>query len=235
MALFAANLLPVSAEVLQGKIEQDTTLQHKMPALNRSKDVDGADPFSGKDDAPPIDALDAPAEMFKQQPPPAFNLNTQTDGPDRYAMPLQPQGGQMPQQQAPPQQVQHNPNDPDSGNPQLQLAWDAWHKRVAEAIFVRYNFFAKAAFSHSPPLLCHVSYVVTRDGHIQALDMKQKSNNVLYNVLVFQAVKSLDGDINLLQFPQGSRRQFVPKVGTFAQNYGANGFKYTTGDQERLQ
>lgn len=235
-AITLVNPSPALAEVLQGKVQQDTTLQNKQPALSRTKDVDGADPFSGKDDTSGMEALDAPDSAFKQmnqQPP--FNLQTQTNGPDRYQMPLPPQQDQMPQQvqqQAPPRV---NPNDPDSGNPALQLAWDAWHKRVAEAIYIRYNFFAKAAFSHSQPLLCQVSYVVTRDGHIQALDMKQKSSNVLYNVLVFQAIKSLDGDINLLQFPPGSRRQFVPKYGTFAQNYGANGFKYTTNDTERLQ
>jgi hypothetical protein len=229
-ALTLSSSIPAQADVLQGKVETDTHLRNKQPALNRTKDVGGGDPFSGKDDTgPAMDAID-PGDAIKQlNQQPTFNLNTQTTGPDRYQMPLPTQQVQQP----PPPKI--NPNDPDSGNPELQLAWDMWHKRVAEAIYVRYNFFARAAFQRSQPLLCQVSYVVTRDGHIQALDMKQKSNNVLYNVLVFQAIKSLDGDVNLLQFPPGSRRQFVPKYGTFAQNYGANGFKYTTGDQETLR
>lgn len=234
LALAATNLQPVLADVLKGNVQQDQMLQQKQPALNRTKDIE-ADPFSNKDDSTPgMDAIDAPADAIKainQQP---FNLQTQTNGPDKYAMPLAPQEQAMPQLPVQQPQPQFNPNDPDGGNPAMQLAWDAWHRRVAEAIYTRYNFFAKAAFHNSQPLLCQVSYVVTRDGHITQMNMAQKSPNVLYNVLVFQAVKSLDGDQMLLQFPPGSRRQFVQKYGTFAQNYGANGFKYTTGDQERL-
>lgn len=232
LALAATNMQAVLADVLKGGVNQNTTLQSAPPMLNRSKDID-ADPFSNKDDtAPNMDAIDAPADVMKAINQPLRSGTTTNGNP--YNMPLPTQMDQMPQQPVQQPQAQFNPNDPDSGNPAMQLAWDAWHKRVAEAIYVRYNFFAKAAFHNSQPLLCQVSYVVTRDGHIQALDMKQKSPNVLYNVLVFQAVKSLDGDQMLLQFPPGSRRQFVQKYGTFAQNYGANGFKYTTGDAEKL-
>jgi FtsZ-interacting cell division protein ZipA len=39
----------------------------------------------------------------------------------------------------------------------------------------------------------------------------------------------------VLQFPPGSRRQYVEKTGTFTWNYGQQGFKYTTGDQERIK
>jgi hypothetical protein len=233
LALVATTMQPVLADVLKGNVQQDQMMQQKQPALNRTKDIE-ADPFSNKDDTTPgMDAIDAPSDAMKainQQP---LQGNTQTTG-NPYNMPLAPQEQAMPQQPVQQPQAQFNPNDPDSGNPAMQLAWDAWHRRVAEAIYTRYNFFAKAAFHNSQPLLCQVSYVVTRDGHITQMNMAQKSNNVLYNVLVFQAVKSLDGDQMLLQFPPGSRRQFVQKYGTFAQNYGANGFKYTTGDQERL-
>jgi hypothetical protein len=138
----------------------------------------------------------------------------------------------FPQEQAKPAQVQQN--DPDA-SPDMQLMWDIWHHKVAEAIYQRFNFLAKLGFKHSPPLLCQVSYTVTRDGHINNIQIQQKSPNMLFNLIVFQCVKSLDGDANLLTFPQGSRRSFVPKVGTFTQNYGGDGFKYTTGDKETIQ
>jgi len=57
-----------------------------------------------------------------------------------------------------------DPNDPDS-SPDMQLAWDAWHRRVAGTIYDRFNFFAKAA-SSIPTLASRLSYQVTRDGHI---------------------------------------------------------------------
>jgi hypothetical protein len=39
----------------------------------------------------------------------------------------------------------------------------------------------------------------------------------------------------VLEYPPNSRRQFVEKTGTFTWNYGQQGFKYTTGDSERIQ
>jgi hypothetical protein len=168
--------------------------------------------------------------MGTGQPPMVDTQQMPIDGiPDDLPPQQPPQMVQQPPMQAP------NPNDPDS-SPEMSLLWDAWHRRVAENIFQRFNFFAKAAFRRSPPLMSSVSYVVTRDGRIMNLQVQQKSPNVLFNVLVFQAVKSLDGDLSILQFPQGSRRQFVPKSGVFTQNYGGQeGFRHTTGDEERIR
>ena len=83
-----------------------------------------------------------------------------------------------PQPQTPPKQSQAQQNDPDS-SPDMQLAWDAWHHRVAEAIYQRFNFLAKLGFKHSPPLLCQVSYVVTREGQINNVQVQQNSPNML--------------------------------------------------------
>lgn len=102
-----------------------------------------------------------------------------------------------------------DPNDPDSGNPALQLAWDAWHRRLRTAIYTRYMFFSKAAFHRSPPLHCSATFTITKDGHVEDLKMETKSANVLYNVLVFQAIKSVDGDRVTLPFPPGSKRLSV--------------------------
>ena len=238
---------PVGAEVLKGNVSE--TGERRKDGLSRS-DINSnpnADPFS--DDKPDQEIM-APDNMFKMDqpdrpPPPPPPLAGRVD--DRGHRPMQqmmPKGNPfegeeepMPMQQPPPPPMQPRAQqqDPEMANPEMALAWDQWHRRVAEAIYTRFNFLAKLAFRRSPPLLCQVGYNVTRDGHIQNVQVQQKSPNVLFNVVVFQTVKSLDGDYNLLQFPPGSRRQFVPKVGTFTQNYGGDGFKYTVGDTERLQ
>jgi hypothetical protein len=84
--------------------------------------------------------------------------------------------------------------------------------------------------------MAKLTYTVTRDGHIMNINMPQKSTNILFNVLVFQSVKSLDGDMSILAFPEGSRRMMVPKSGVFTQNYGNQaGFRYTVGDQETVR
>jgi hypothetical protein len=232
---------------LKGRVE-DQGKKEKGPGLSR-QDLDPSnDPFSsGQDDE---QAFVAPKEAFQMQAPPkpprkAFPLQADQQGnaplqtmvprPEN-TNPFEGEGENLPpmpiQQQPPPNRVMQN--DPDS-SPEMQLAWDLWHKRVAEAIFTRFNFLAKVAFRRSPPLLCKISYVVTRDGQIQNMHIQEKASNVLFNVIVFQTVKSLNGDFALLQFPQGSRRMFVAKNGTFTQNYGGDGFKYTVGDRETVR
>lgn len=232
----------VYAETLKGSVIKEG--EKERSGLSRT-DIGGdpnADPFS--DDEAKMDEVSAPSNMYKmdtRKPPLQGNVNDQGKRPMQNMQPrVNPFEGDsepMPVMQQPPppplQQRQHS-QDPDS-SPEMQVAWDLWHRRVAEAIYTRFNFLAKLGFRHSPPLLCQVAYVVSRDGQIQNIQVQQKSTNVLFNVIVYQTVKSLNGDINLLQFPQGSRRMFVPKVGTFTQNYGGDGFKYTVGDKETLQ
>jgi hypothetical protein len=248
LSLLAGATLPVQAEVLKGSATMSTT---KTPSLNRG-DIkpNNNDPFSGTDDDGEL--LEVPKNV-RQEPVRApivkkpFNLNAQQQGNPynpQHAAPVQApvemggEGDPMPaaaQQPAMPPPPAFNPNDPDT-SPDMQLAWDLWHKRVAQSIFERFNFFAKAAFRNSPPLMAKLTYTVTRDGHIMNLNMPQKANNVLFNVLVHQSVKSLEGDMSILAFPEGSRRMWVPKSGTFTQNYGGGeGFRYTVGDRETVQ
>ena len=245
-------------KVLHGEVkEQGYTLpktDQGGPSLSRN-DIDSAgDPFSGANRAADRDnsgmnqALDAPQEAFQSAavklPPPqkGFGLGANLDefsGEQMKGVSDSHPGGQISNpiedgtttQNQP--QTAANPNDPDS-SPEMQLAWDAWHHRVAEAIFQRFNFFARAAFKYSPPLAVRVSYVVTRDGQVRDVKLLDKSTNVMYNGLISQVVKSIGGDTALLQFPSGSRRQTVEKFGTFTQNYGAEGFRYTTGDRETI-
>lgn len=233
--------------VLRGNVTEQG--KRDRPSGLSRQDLDPSnDPFSnGQDDD---GLLQAPKEAFQMEPPPRppkrpFNLQADQQGngslqnmnpSPAQGNPFEGEGDNLPpmpmQQQPPPQRVMNN--DPDQ-SPEMQLAWDAWHRRVAEAIYARFNFLAKVAFRRSPPLLCRVAYVVSRDGQIQNIQIQEKSANVLFNVIVFQTVKSLNGDVALLQFPAGSRRMFVPKNGTFTQNYGGDGFKYTVGDRETVR
>ncbi|MBY0360057.1 MAG: hypothetical protein K2W82_18795 [Candidatus Obscuribacterales bacterium] len=241
--LLSACFPQAQAEVLKGSV-QEQGKRDDAAGLRRS-DVDPlADPFAGDNDKDLI--LEAPKEAFKMDKPgkpvKPFNLQAQEQrrAPVQAMQPMpgnfNPFDGQGDNMPEPPLQQGRpviDPQDPDS-TPEMQLLWDAWHKQVAEAIYARFNFLAKVAFRHSPPLLCRISYVVTRDGHIQNPQIQEKSANILFNVIVFQTVKSLDGDVNLLQFPPGSKRMMVPKNGTFTQNYGGDGFRYTMGDRETL-
>lgn len=233
--------------VLKGNVMEQGK-RERPSGLSRTDLDPSNDPFSNGNDDDGV--LQAPKEAFQMAEPPKppkrpFGLNADQsgNGPMQSMMPqpaatnpFEGEGDNLPpmpmQQQPPPQRVMNN--DPDQ-SPEMQLAWDAWHRRVAEAIYARFNFLAKVAFRRSPPLLCRVSYVVTRDGQIQNIQVQEKAANVLFNVIVFQTVKSLNGDIQLLQFPAGSRRMFVPKNGTFTQNYGGDGFKYTVGDRETVR
>lgn len=245
IAISGPSALADNGKVLKGNVSEQGK-REKGPGLTRDDLNPSNDPFSnGQDDA----VLEAPKEAFSMQAPPKppkrpFNLQAEQGGngslqnmnPTPASNPFEGDGDNLPpmpaQNQPPPQRVMNN--DPDS-SPEMQLAWDAWHRRVAEAIYTRFNFLAKVAFRRSPPLLARVSYIVTREGRVQNINMNEKATNVLFNVIVYQTVKSLDGDVPLLQFPNGSRRMYVPKNGTFTQNYGGDGFKYTVGDRETLQ
>jgi hypothetical protein len=177
--------------------------------------------------------------------PPAFGLNAQAEDQQQDFQGQQgvPTLGQEQQQSMPhalsaqqdqqPRQMS-NPNDPDS-TPEMKLLWDAWHRRVAEAVFVRYSTMANAGFANSPPIGAIAAYSVSRDGRISNVRLNQKSPNVLYNACVLMAIQSLNGNMAILQFPPNSRRMNVEKVGQFTQNYGQQiGFKTIVGDQETI-
>lgn len=123
--------------------------------------------------------------------------------------------------------------DPDQ-TVEMQLAWDAWHKRVAEAIYMRFNKAANASFHNSPPLACQVAYAVAYDGRIGNVRILQQSTSPIYNAMLLGIVTSIQGD-PVLQFPPGSKRKMVEKTGTFTWNYGQSGFKYTMGDKETVK
>jgi hypothetical protein len=115
---------------------------------------------------------------------------------------------------APPPKI----NTPEDG-PEMQPAWDAWNKRVDKDIYRRFKFLAKLAFRRSPPLSCQVNYVVTMDGKVKDVQLKKSSPNMLFNIIAVQTVKSVNGDVGLLAFPDGSKRLIVTRESAFNQNF----------------
>lgn len=247
VAISTAFMPYAAADVLKGGVLQEDQFKNSPKGIDR-KDIQG-DPFSESANTSPVDqmlelppgagdfgGLRAPAPPKKP-----MSGNAQDSGGDFNGQKMMPVQEDTP----PPQQPQRQPNlqsgtqsnrsnDPDGGSAEMQLLWDAWHKRVAESIFTRFNSLAQMAFKHSPPLACQVSYMVARDGRVGNVQVLQKSSNPIFNTMLLGVINSMNGN-PVLEYPPNSRRQFVEKTGTFTWNYGQQGFKYTTGDQERIQ
>ncbi|MFA7335431.1 MAG: hypothetical protein WC028_01500 [Candidatus Obscuribacterales bacterium] len=247
VAISTAFMPYAAADVLKGGVLQEDQLKKNIP-LNRG-DMQG-DPFrEGANTDGPVDqmlelppgGMDMGGLRAPAPPKKPMSGNAQDSGGDFNGQKMMPVQEDTP----PPQQPQRQPNlqsgtqsnrsnDPDGGSAEMQLLWDAWHKRVAESIFTRFNSLAQMAFKHSPPLACQVSYMVARDGRVGNVQVLQKSSNPIFNTMLLGVINSMNGN-PVLEYPPNSRRQFVEKTGTFTWNYGQQGFKYTTGDQERIQ
>ena len=246
--MMATFILPSSVlaqnKVLRGSASQSDYYKEAGPSLSR-EDIKNNDPFS-EDSSTQEDVFDAPDGSFdagSQLPQQPLSGNVQESAPPPF------QGTSMPpmQEQAmlpPPQQAQQqmipqtprrviDPNDPDKSEA-LQLAWDAWHKRVADEIFRRFDAVAQKAFAHSRPLACRVAYTVTKDGSVDNIRVLERSPNILFNSMLLLVLKSMKGN-PVLAYPPGSRRMSVEKTGTFSRNYGVQGYRYTTGDRETIQ
>jgi len=97
----------------------------------------------------------------------------------------------------------------------MQKLWDAWHKRVSQAIDQRFNKLAQMLFKHGPSLVCRVSYTVTKDGRIDDVRVLQPSPNATYNSMVVAVITSMHGS-QYLKFPPTSKRQSMEKTDTFS-------------------
>jgi TonB family protein len=117
----------------------------------------------------------------------------------------------------------------------LDLEWDTWHKELAEEVFARFDEQAQIMFRNSPPLAVQVAYVVNNNGTVSNIRVLKPSKNPAFDSLVVEVVRSISGDFDLLEFPLGSRRKTVEKISTFTQNFGAEGYRSTTGDREKIQ
>ncbi len=212
----------------------------------------GGDPFAGteqkKDDGggmlqPPPGSLDG--NTFDNVPK-AFSANATSEGGggnfDGKGMNPVMEGGDQPatdgggaNNNAPLHSSTTTPNNDPEKSAQMQLLWDAWHKRVAETIYLRFSSSAQMLFKRSQPLSCQVTYMVARDGRIGNVRILQPSSSAIFNTMLLGVIKSIAGN-PVLEYPPNSHRQFVEKTGTFTWNYaGGQGFKYTQGDQERIQ
>jgi len=240
--LSLATTIALAAPALAGKTFDLNAIKDDANTLKRTDIGSMKDPFG--ESTPTADTPMDPG-VFKLDtvqtgslpPPKAFPLNASDDGDGN----LQPQNA-MPAQE-PVQQAQtdtpkrtFNPNDPDS-SPEMQIAWDEWHRRVAGAIFAQYSRLANAAFYKSRPLAAVAAYTVTRNGRIINARLTQPNMNPIYNAICLTAIGSLDGNQLILQFPQGSRRMTVDKASTFIQNNEANQnrFKTIQGDHETIR
>lgn len=229
---------------LKGSVSESEYLRQTGPSLSRADINRAGDPFGSN--APEEVVLQAPESMFdvhsvKPPPPPArtFPLRAEKEGDNFEGVPMDgfPDSNMVEQQPLapmgpPPGLV--DPNDPDSSK-EMQLAWDLWHRRVAEAIYTKFNSMAQVAlFKYGRPLAAKVNYTVTRDHRIVNAQLTQRSSNVIFNAMLLFLVNSLNGH-PILEFPSGSRRMSVEKGGVFTQNYGQEGFRFTTGDRETIR
>lgn len=222
---------------LKGGVNQDDYQNKSAPSLSRTDIRDsGGDPF-GNDGAPDgtMGDFDPPPEVFQQAPlrrmPPPPKQQPTFGGPQQ-SLEDALDGLEM---EMPPAQMKGRLQDqklqPLNGNlkqdsPEMDIAWNEWHKRVAQAVYIRFNNMAKMAFPQSRPLSCQITYTVTRDGQIVNCRSLQGSGDRTFDSMVLQVVASLNGSA-LLQFPQGSRRQQVEKLAGFEHNFGdPKGFKY---------
>ena len=222
---------------MRGSASQSDIYRDKKPSLERNDIDESKDPFGSGGE----ETFDAPDSMFQGQnaipdSPKPYNLNANQQGQPMQGQPMVPQRAMPPmqaQQPIVPNNQQAVAQDPESVG-QMKLAWDMWHKRVAEAIYVKYDRLVKMGFSKSRPLAARARYTVTRDGRIINVKLIQKSNNFLYNTMIFGVLKSMNGS-PILAYPQGSRRMVVEKTGRFLWNVNnVNGFRYTTGDRETI-
>ncbi len=131
--------------------------------------------------------------------------------------------------------IQKRQSEEKPENKEIQLAWDAWHKRLAHAIYYRFDILALQKFKDSPALGVTVRYVVTKDGRIEGLKIVEKSSDMIFDALACQAIMWQGRKPALLKFPEGSNRASVEKFATFTQNMGDEGYQATEGDKETVR
>lgn len=218
-----------SSKTLKGGVQETGKIQ--TPSVYRTGNGEDDDPFSDEPKAAAVPAVVPPKTAPKAAVPVKKPIQARAQDIWKQLeqmLPDEPSGGLK----------TVNPNATSSkdydSSPQMQVLWDAWHKRVAASIFERFNMFAKGGFSQSPPYRAHIGYTVTKDGHIQNVQFFQQTDNALFNTMIVQAVQSLDGDTEVLAFPPGSRRTTVAKKAVFQHNFGREGYRHIINDKEEI-
>ena len=119
----------------------------------------------------------------------------------------------------------------DRNSQQLVLLWEAWHKQMSHALYLRTG--KRVLFTQATGA-ARMQITVTRDHQITGEPLSA-SGDPRIAAAYFDAVQSLNGNPGLT-FPPGSQRDFV----TFSYQYiqGANvlpGYNWKHGDQESVQ
>jgi outer membrane biosynthesis protein TonB len=125
-------------------------------------------------------------------------------------------------------------SDPDKST-EMQVLWDAWHARVAQTIYQRFDHLAQVRFKRGKVLECKVSYLVTSDQKIENVHVLQHSTDPAFDQLIVTTIQGMTHHPYLL-FPRQSQRQSVERTGTFTLNKPNNrGFEYQKGDKEQIR
>jgi hypothetical protein len=229
---------PAFAAPFKLRADQTDSVGGPKTTLDRSNLHPTTDPFASS--APQVDQAMDPGGFQLQAinsggAPPPFNLQAgDSGGGDLQSQNAMPAQEEAPMKATVPQRF--TPQDIDS-TPDMQIAWDEWHKRVGAAVFSRFNMMAMTAFPRSRPMAAVAAYTVSRTGQIMNVRLTEKNFNPIYNAIVITAIQQLNGDLQTLQFPQGSRRMSMDQVGTFIHNNAADpnvGFKTLKGDHETI-
>ncbi|HEY9776038.1 MAG TPA: hypothetical protein V6C81_19905 [Planktothrix sp.] len=211
------------------------------PGLGRNDMQTPGDAFSNPQEIP--GQVDFGVQQATPPPPPKkpFGLQASDEGGGNLQAgqptmgTMNPQNG-VPQQGFPQgQQPQFTPQQADE---EALVDWDTWHRRVAAAIYSNYNFLkTRAGYGmRRTPLQCNVSYVVTCQGQIINVQIIGPSMDPVYNTLCMGAINTLSGNFPVLQFPQGTRRQYIEMPATFSENMNGHiGFRTLQGDRETVK
>jgi len=161
----------------------------------------------------------------KQQLTPQETLEAQMEAYDAQIWPKVSSWPQAPRKSEEPPRLRPKQSDDDAergiawAELHKGIAWDQWHKRVSNAISQRFCTLANTAFPHpDKPIIAVAVYTVTRDGRILNARIIQSDRNPIYNALCLSAITSLNRNLEILQFPQGSVRMTVEQEYTFNLN-----------------
>ena len=113
------------------------------------------------------------------------------------------------------------------GSKELTLAWEAWHKQLSHAIYVRWGQMA------STPGQATLKIVVTKDRHIMPI-MVHPSRNPEFDNGLLEAVRSLDGNPGLTFPTQSQRSQVSLEADYIAATDIQPGFSWVKNDYEHV-
>jgi len=219
--------------------EQSTSVAPKPRANNSDPFSDAPQPFRPDSNERDVDATSGSGAAVHSNASPARIVRSATPANNRARV-TPPQSNRLPSPaksfpvDATNSLKAASPSLESENSPAMQLQWDAWHKNVAKDIYYRFNIMASSQFRTRAPMLCRVSYVVTRSGEVNDVRILQSSNNKAFDFLVTSVIKATVHK-NVLHFPALSQRQSVERTGTFTLNQTSHaGFDFKGGDRETI-